>query len=142
LVDRLAGRRLEIHVDEGNASNDVYSKLNIKSNNFKFSQQYRQPKHCGTAFVKYRNQLSPKYMQAYKKNQKKLDQIDQNLSYKAQRTDGAFEARVAGVNCEIPNADMSQRYFYQHASWNANKLRSTNSSAFVLSTKKPKCKLS
>ena len=91
-------------------------------NKFNNIREFCKPKVCGTAFVKYRHQLSPKYLKLYKEKERKRKEIDKSLSYHYQQPLNAFDAKISGVNWTIPTK------------WIANRFRSTTSSAFILST--------
>ena len=76
---------------------------------------------CKTAFVKYRGQLSPKYLKMFKQKEKQRNAIDQRMVYKQQKSEVNFNAEVSGFNWTIPTL------------WMANRFKATNSSAFGLS---------
>lgn len=72
----------------------IINRPNLNITKTKFG--YKAP---GTAFVKYRQQLSPKYFQEYKEKERIRREKDQQLEYKQYKGDAQIDTRISGVNC-------------------------------------------
>ena len=83
----------------------------------------------GTAFVKHRGQLSPKYLKLYKEKEKKKQALEKSMLSQQQSPLGQFKAQVSGFNWTIPTI------------WMANRFKSTYSSAFMLSNQDDKSEI-
>lgn len=101
---------INVFIDEDGIRTDNFTKWNIRGNN-------REK----TALVKYRQQLSPKYMQMYKQKERERSEFDRSLVYKPHKPLNQFDPKISGFNWTIPTL------------WKANRFRSTASSAFGLS---------
>ena len=94
-------------------------KLNSKRIKLANFREFWRPSVCGTAFVKYRHELSPKYLRNYKEKERKIKEIDKKFNYYNKKPTNEFEAKVSGVNCTIPTK------------WMAARFRSSTSNAFA-----------
>ena len=93
-----------------------FSSKQSKLTNFR---DFWRPSAWGTAFVKYRHELSPKYLKNYKERERKRREIDKTFNYYNKKKTNQFEGNISGVNWTIPTKCM------------ANRFRSTTASAFV-----------
>ena len=111
-----------LNVEDRNFGSESTSKWKSKPTKFSNFREFWKPKPWGTSFIKYRHQLSPKYLKLYKEKERRIKEIDKSLSYHYEKPLNEFDAKISGVNCTIPTK------------WIANRFRSTTSSAFVLTT--------